>query len=522
MNSSLATKSDIVASFTRNYVDILPPSWNVISVSLNIERTEFVISKMCRGRTPFLLRLPLKRGNDEDEDEDEDEFTFATGKLEMKEIIKLANASAHDAKSRVDRNSKKEWWATRESLDRRLEALLSNMENIWLGGFRGIFSATPRDSESLSRFAAAFETVLDKHLPSRRKTANKSEKNKLHENVLELFIGLRDIDKQENPEDSLMDLLYFVVDILQFQGERNAYDEIDFDMMVVDTLDALRAHDEAARNADCVRPNHTVLILDKSLHSFPWESLPCLQGFPVSRIPSLECLRNRVLQFNANQDDECYKFAIDRHNGSFILNPSGDLKTTQSTFEEELSSMEGWSSIVNRAPTEEEFKSALVDKSLFLYFGHGSGAQYIRGRTIKRLDQCAVTFLMGCSSGCLTEAGELEPYGTPINYMHAGSPALVATLWDVTDKDIDRFAKSTFEKWGLIQGDLPDEDTKGSDIKSKTVKRKATVAKCDESNNRGLALDEAVTKSRDSCVLKYLNGAAPVIYGIPVYLSAEA
>jgi separase len=34
-------------------------------------------------------------------------------------------------------------------------------------------------------------------------------------------------------KDTLMDLLYFVVDILQFQGERNAYDEIDFDMMVV-------------------------------------------------------------------------------------------------------------------------------------------------------------------------------------------------------------------------------------------------------------------------------------------------
>jgi hypothetical protein len=35
----------------------------------------------------------------------------------------------------------------------------------------------------------------------------------------------RALEEQEEPEDTLMDLLYFVVDILQFQGERNAYDE---------------------------------------------------------------------------------------------------------------------------------------------------------------------------------------------------------------------------------------------------------------------------------------------------------
>ena len=58
---------------------------------------------------------------------------------------------------------------------------------------------------------------------------------------------------------------------------------------------------------------------------------------------------------------------------------------------------------------------------------------------------------MGCSSGALTEAGEYEAYGTPINYMHAGSPAVLATLWDVTDKDIDRFSKQVLQKWGLFK-----------------------------------------------------------------------
>ena len=487
--STAELSNDLCTNFTKEYVDILPENWNVLSLSLSADRNEFIISRLHRDRSPFLLRLPLRRGSAEDEEEDQ--FTFEDGRSEMQELIKLANESAHAAKAQTDRQSKKNWWKNREALDRQMETLLQNIENVWFGGFRGIFSPVPHDTASLARFSKAFHGVLDKHLPSRRK-GKKADGPKLtlHQNVLELFIGVKDLDNQEDPEDTLMDLLYFVVDILQFQGERNAYDEIDFDMMVVETLDALRGYHESVQNdGGRQTPNHTVLVLDKSLHLFPWESLPCLQGFPVCRVPSLECLRDRILQFRSDSTDGAMSgLGIDKRKGTYILNPTGDLQTTQSTFEKDLSQLQGWNGISNRVPTEEEFKDGLESSSLFLYFGHGSGAQYIRGRTIKRLDRCAVAFLMGCSSGTLTEAGEYEPYGTPMNYLHAGSPALVATLWDVTDKDIDRFAKSAFEKWGLI-GEEPTAGTK--------------------------SLAAAVSQSRSACVLKYLNGAAPVIYGIP-------
>ncbi|RDW61839.1 C50 family peptidase [Aspergillus mulundensis] len=471
---------DVGSDFIADYVDILPENWNVLSLSLSADQTEFVVSRLHQGRSPFLLRLPLRRGNSEDEEE---QFTFEDGRDEMKELIRLANESAHAAKLQVDRQMKKEWWKNREALDRRMENLLQNIENVWFGGFRGIFSPIPHGAKSLARFASSFENILDKHLPSRQKGRRaEGPKLTLHPNVLELFVGVKDLDEQEDPEDALMDLLYFVVDILQFQGERNAYDEVDFDMMVVETLDAVRAYHEAASEEAKQRPNNTVLVLDKSLHMFPWESLPCLQGLPVCRVPSLECLRDRVLQFRAQEKNS---LGIARRNGTYILNPTGDLQTTQGTFEKDLSSLKGWTGVVNRQPTEDEFKDSLESKDLFLYFGHGSGAQYIRGRTVKRLDRCAVAFLMGCSSGALTEAGEYEPYGTPMNYLQAGAPALVATLWDVTDKDIDRFAKATFEHWGLIgeRGEVGDAP---------------------------VALDAAVSQSRGACVLKYLNGAAPV------------
>ncbi|KAJ5099300.1 hypothetical protein N7532_006301 [Penicillium argentinense] len=492
--STIEMDEEICSNFAENYIDILPESWNVLSLSLNADQTEFVVSRLQKNRSPFLLRLPLRRGNSEDDEEEQ--FTFEDGKEEMQELVRLANESAHAAKLQTDKQMKKDWWKNREALDRRMEGLLQNVENIWFGGFRGIFSPLSRHSAALARFANAFQGILDKHLPSRQKGGKAaSPRLTLHQNVVELFIGLRDLEEQEEPEDILMDLLYFVVDILQFQGERNAYDEIDFDMMVVDTLDALRGYHEAAKEELASRPpSHTVLVLDKALHLFPWESLPCLQGFPVCRVPSLECLRERVLQFR----DSASGTILDRSSGAYILNPTGDLRTTQETFEKDLSSQKSWTGITKREPTEDEFRTSLETKDLFLYFGHGSGAQYIRGRTVKRLTKCAVAFLMGCSSGSLTEAGEYEPYGTPMNYLQAGSPALVATLWDVTDKDIDRFSTSAFDTWGLLGKEKMD--------------RKSHAESGD------IGLDTAIAGARSSCVLKYLNGAAPVVYGVPVFL----
>ena len=268
---------------------------------------------------------------------------------------------------------------------------------------------------------------------------------------------------------------------------------------------------------------HTILILDKALHIFPWESLPCLDGQSVSRLPSLGCLRERILlQQQQAREDNSHRFYVDRSNGAYVLNPSRDLKSTQTTFEQPLKDLTSWKAVVEREPSEPELETALKSRDIFLYFGHGSGAQYIRAKTIKRLDRCAVSLLMGCSSGALTEAGEFEPYGTPINYMHAGCPALVATLWDVTDKDIDRFSYTVLDKWGLFRG------TTSEALKSPVKgggRRAAAKRKGKEEEENGavsaepVSLVEAVARGRNSCILRYLNGAAPVVYGIPVYLS---
>ena len=290
---------------------------------------------------------------------------------------------------------------------------------------------------------------------------------------------------------------------------------------MIDVIDALRHYHQAVENEQANESEkHTILILDKRLHCFPWESLPCIRDHAVSRLPSLGCLRDRILQQRRNPASTDGQIYASRNHGASILNPGGDLTATQAKFEGLLQELSGWECIIQRGPTEAEMKTCLESNDIFLYFGHGSGGQYIRSRTIKKLDKCAVALLMGCSSGTLTEAGEFEPSGMPMSYMHAGCPAMLATLWDVTDKDIDRFSHTVLEKWGLFESHQPPVSSspvkKGPKQKGKG--RAKNTDKVDEEGKKPISLDQAVTQSRDSCILKYLNGAAPVVYGVPVYL----
>jgi separase len=64
---------------------------------------------------------------------------------------------------------------------------------------------------------------------------------------------------------------------------------------------------------------------------------------------------------------------------------------------------------------------------------------------------------------------------------------MVANLWDVTDKDIDKFTEDLIKTW--------------------------------MSSSHGTYLTTLMQKSRAVCKLKYLNGLAPVVYGLPVFIN---
>ncbi|ORX55548.1 hypothetical protein DM01DRAFT_253316, partial [Hesseltinella vesiculosa] len=113
------------------------------------------------------------------------------------------------------------------------------------------------------------------------------------------------------------------------------------------------------------------------------------------------------------------------------------------------------------------------------YFGHSAGQSMIRGQVIRQLPRCPVAILMGCSSGALQSQGDYDPHGYVLNYLLGGSASVVANLWDVTDKSIDRLSKKMMERWGLLAS---------NDLYT------------------GDSLVEALTKSRDECPLPYLIG----------------
>ncbi|WQF75667.1 Putative peptidase C50, separase, tetratricopeptide-like helical domain superfamily [Colletotrichum destructivum] len=537
--ASIVTLDDMTR-FQRDYIDIIPEAWSVLSISLSDNRKDLCITKLRAGQTPFVLRLPLERVASRD---GEDElFDFQHGYGELMDIVKATNASCHNSGDYTGKGAKSAWWAQRENLDNRFKDLLDNVEQVWLGGFKGIFSQHRPRVDLLTKFQNVFSKILDKHLPSRRQVRGKKTvkvpKVTLETRILDLFVGLGDPSASDSDLDEpLNDLLYFVVDILQFHGERNAYDEIDFDSMVLDTLDALQAYHAAAKTSDPEEGAHSILILDKALHAFPWESLPCMEGLAYSRVPSISCLRRLLLDQRAargqGEKAKDHRQTVSPLGGTYILNPGADLKNTLSTFEKPLKTLgESWTGIASRNPTEEEFEGALKTSDILLYFGHGSGAQYIRGKTIRRLEKCkAAALLMGCSSASLQNVGEYECHGPVWNYMLAGCPAVVGTLWDVTDKDIDRYAGRLLEEWGLMergtfaddggkQGKTGKTKEKGlfTDKKGKVGKKTTTTTTPAEGSRGSASLVEAVARARGACRFRYITAGAVCVYGIPVYV----
>jgi len=100
--------------------------------------------------------------------------------------------------------------------------------------------------------------------------------------------------------------------------------------MTVDVQEAIRCYHEAA---PAPKQEHVLLVLDKALHLFPWESLPCLRGRSVSRLPSFGSLLERVVH---SPIDGAIWPSVAPNSGFFVLNPDGDLSHTQTQFENNL------------------------------------------------------------------------------------------------------------------------------------------------------------------------------------------
>ncbi|KAK7879134.1 hypothetical protein WMY93_034082, partial [Mugilogobius chulae] len=120
------------------------------------------------------------------------------------------------------------------------------------------------------------------------------------------------------------------------------------------------------------------------------------------------------------------------------------------------------------------------------YVGHGAGARFLDSQAVLKQQMRSASLLFGCSSAALAVRGEQEGQGIVLYYLIAGCPFVLGNLWDVTDRDIDRFTTALLESW--------------------------------LSSGSGSPLLDFMGPARQAPILKHLIGAAPVVYGLPIHL----
>ncbi|KXN84922.1 Separin [Leucoagaricus sp. SymC.cos] len=508
----------------------LPSNWTVIHINVTEDKNTLFVSRQEGGAKGdgLVFSVPLKSRRDNGSgDDDEDYLTFHDVMHELREIVKLSDqgtkAAVHIKPD--DGAARAAWWKQRAELDSRLKNLLENIEFCWFGAFKTILSPKCTSShEAITELGDQFEKVFrrsfgiqdTKRGGNPRKTSSQHlpqsfNQVRLDDSLLRCFSTLSPKCRDEELED----LIYFILDLYQFHGVAIPISEVDITQMVVDLRTILEEHTMKTRGqinkkASTITPEsddeHVFLVLDKNLQGLPWESIPILRGRSVSRIPSVDFLIDRLEYVEVRKR---YRRAVERtsgvgavvdpRKGFFILNPSGDLRKTQERFKDWADGMKktGWDGVVGKPISEQQFENALRQSDLVVYFGHGGGEQYLRSYKIRRLQTCAATMLWGCSSGALREMGDFDRTGTANAYMLGGCPTLVANLWDVTDRDIDKFSQAVFDKVKLTP---------------------ENVRVWSEADTAGVSLVSAVAQARSVCKLKYLTGAAPVVYGIPFYL----
>ncbi|GFU28374.1 separin [Nephila pilipes] len=349
----------------------------------------------------------------------------------------------------------KKWWKTRSSLDLRLKTIVEDMEDKWLGCWKGLILSKCTNQDRVKQLVKISETLSKIKVPSDK-------------NLLLVLL------------DSVMHLSRAQLSsAVCHLWNCNQFDEV-YSKIYKSILDL-------SLELPATERHPLILILDKNIQALPWESLPLLKDIPVSRMPSLSLLSSK---FTIMANKMLLYKEIDCSKTFYILNPSGDLKYSQEYFQPLFEKQVKWKGIAGRAPDSQECTSAFKSYDLFVYCGHGSGRQYLEGTSIDTMKCFAATILMGCSSGRLKQLNrQLEAYGVPLTYLVNGCPCVVGNLWDVTDKDIDRFTDKLFK---LFIPNYSQEETSTINIAT------------------------AVSQARNACKMRYLVGAAPIIYGLPV------
>uniref|UniRef100_A0A8C3WZR1 separase n=1 Tax=Catagonus wagneri TaxID=51154 RepID=A0A8C3WZR1_9CETA len=376
----------------------------------------------------------------------------AQNKLSLSSALKEFDAIQKEQKENSSCTDKREWWTGRLELDHRMEALITSLEKQVLGCWRGLL------------------------LPSSEDPGPAQEASRLQESLQECG--------WKYPDPTLLKI------ILSGAGTLSPQDiqALAYGLCPARPERAQELLSEAVRRLQhqtVASSRHLVLVLDKDLQKLPWESMPSLRALPVTRLPSFRFLLSYSI-IKESGASSVLSQGVDPRSTFYILNPHNNLSSTEEQFRAHFSSEAGWKGVVGEVPSSEQVQAALTEHDLYIYAGHGAGARFLDGQAVLRLSCRAVALLFGCSSAALAVHGNLEGAGIVLKYIMAGCPLFLGNLWDVTDRDIDRYTEALLQGW-LGAGS-------------------------------GAPLLYYVNQARQAPRLKYLIGAAPVAYGLPVSL----
>ncbi|XP_020821918.1 separin [Phascolarctos cinereus] len=373
-------------------------------------------------------------------------------KLPLSSALGEFEAIQKEQKENSNCTEKTKWWTTRLKLDRRMEVLITSLEKHVLGCWK-VMLVPSTGSLSLTQEASSLKDSLGK-------CGWKSPDSALLQVVLGAAHTL-------SPED----IQALAHGLCQAQPERAS-------KLLQEAVERQQGQTRQSNG-------HLVLVLDKDLQKLPWENIPSLRTQPVTRLPSLRFLLSYSI-IRETQASSVLNRGVNPQSTFYILNPQNNLENTEERFRARFCSEAGWKGLVGEAPSQEQVQAALTEHDLYIYAGHGAGASFLDGQAIQRLNCRAVALLFGCSSAALAVQGNLEGAGIVLKYIIAGCPLFLGNLWDVTDREIDRYTEALLQGW-LEAGS-------------------------------GAPLLSYVIQARQAPRLKYLIGAAPVAYGLPVSL----
>ncbi|KAM7543148.1 hypothetical protein Aperf_G00000005776 [Anoplocephala perfoliata] len=307
-----------------------------------------------------------------------------------------------------------------------------------------------------------------------------------------------DLQKQNNA--SMLE-----VDRRQFWAQRfsldvqlkNLIDGIRNDCFTTDDLEWIR---KPADSQTSLYDRPTILILDRQLTLLPWEWI--IWGQTWNEEESKCCVpavcRNFALSLLVGHQSLKKTNAVrfDSDSVFYVVNPEANLSNTEEIFKNYFTqNFPKWNGILGRMPQPQEVIEGFVEKDLFVYLGHGNGSKCLMPTFDEGVTSKAVAFIIGCSSGRPRIEGRHEAYASVFNHLISGAPTAVSLMWDVTDKDIDRFTQNFLDIW---------------------IRRKEEVSDVEgEEEESTLSMTWKIFKASRACKLQSLVGKSVIVYGLP-------